>query len=1534
MAGQPNSLAGDETIRKLPSPQQRPYRLWEEDNVEGHHAESSYTRPWSSGRHTEREPVPRSLGIRNTSNNSTAWESNEDDTPPVHDNEPADSPYPKPLFPRKHVKGNLPTLDVDPQYTPNPNLSSERTGGEHRPVDRDYDFTPPKARYQSLKHKEEHDLSVHSPNVGRLHTTQWSLKPDERPEYPFQDFHHSYPADVRLQSQRRGQRQSPIAHELSASPDLPPSATQWSVRPDTEDYTSRTQITSRNYTPAIQPGSQPFATMPRQSSFRTTEDDRRAQEILLRDKNAKIERRSSLRRLVMPKSKRTTFSQRELFRAIQSVVNGNERGGPGVVEVLLVKFAKENGDINFVPRQNKPLGMVLQKRQEERSGLLEKAATCGDVEVVQLLSRYSDKTAKNNSLQIALQNRNTTTGRDTTRDDQMIAIIVSEGADVEETISTATAAGEEHLLSMLLEGNPPISAVSEALPIAVATRETLLRRRLCQMLLHKGADVNSSNGESVLQATKLVDMVLLDMLLQRRPNPPSLSRAFAIALDHLDSNHRFEACQKLIVAGARGEQVNKGLATALTSEHQNIDFLKLILRSASIDFDNGHALCQAISNNYQEHLKLMLASRPNQQSFDNALEAALRLRNARDQLKYCHLLVGAGPPQVSCSKALLIAVTAQNIEICRVFLEARASVDYNGGASITAAARSENIGILELLVGGEFQQPNNASLVAGFEISLLSGTPSPKKMKVIRLILDAGLQGHALDVALVNATKKGQEGMALCELLLKYGASASAQDGEALDICTRSGDLNLLEKLLKGSHQPSSDNLSRIFQSSLKLDRKVRHRTMEMILQAGMPIDDQVAAALDGLVQERRPDMQAIEVLLAYRASVHYERHRPLITAAKSMNRELLALLLEQSRNITASSIVFEALMGEDSFWGKPESFKILTLLINNGAEGIAVDEALTKAVKDGQPSARHFEIALLQHANIDHKDGIALQVATERGEPALIRRMLAMKPAPESISMAFPYALVSNLPESICLAVIESFVEMASEDLYPEYMHPEIPEPPVFLCVKWYPKSLSVLEATLKAGFHVDQEMSSENGKFTALYWSLTGGKKVEDHMVEFMISRGANLDNHPEPLLHLAIEKGRQSIVQALLKAGVDVDLADGNDISPLSLATQKKDIATMEALLAAKALSNDGSLHDAARMVDTDSIKLLLVNGHDPKYPCPRFEGRPPLFELCLQAPTYLLKTQWTAQQKEVLAKKAIDALIKGGALTKDRLPQAGNRSLLLHALDSANPHMMTKAFLECGQFKYINRDFNLFMDGEYTYSPTKYVEKGKCRGDSSQFQSLIKLLKDFKAEDRYWKINGPQPPDMVNPPEHIAYAEEERKEVERRKRAEEEEIRREIEKQQRELAAARRKLALEQEAEQAKLDREYRAFQLRQAQEAKLHAAAVAKENDRLRIQEARNSHALKQAASMSKLRNDEDEARHRRSMKLIGEKKMLAQSQEALYFAYNKGVEDAASPGGRRALGPSSLRSNLDLAGRAARLRIEGASPSRIEEVDE
>ncbi|XMA14050.1 hypothetical protein WAI453_006841 [Rhynchosporium graminicola] len=231
--------------------------------------------------------------------------------------------------------------------------------------------------------------------------------------------------------------------------------------------------------------------------------------------------------------------------------------------------------------------------------------------------------------------------------------------------------------------------------------------------------------------------------------------------------------------------------------------------------------------------------------------------------------------------------------------------------------------------------------------------------------------------------------------------------------------------------------------------------------------------------------MPCIETLLSFHTSVHYEEHRPLVTAARNVNIILLRLLLGESKDLSAPSKVFSALMQDEQSWRKQHAFDVLTLLIEHGARGIAVDDALIRALKDTQLTARHFEVTLMQHANVDHKDGEALQIATERGEAALVRRMLALRPKSLSISMAFPYAFVSGHPDIKCLEVIQAFTDVAADELYPEFMHPETSEPPVFLCMKYYPHSQGVLGATLDAGFDIDQPMSFESRSFTAWYWA-----------------------------------------------------------------------------------------------------------------------------------------------------------------------------------------------------------------------------------------------------------------------------------------------------------------------------------------------------------------------------------------------------------------------------------------------------------------
>lgn len=360
----------------------------------------------------------------------------------------------------------------------------------------------------------------------------------------------------------------------------------------------------------------------------------------------------------------------------------------------------------------------------------------------------------------------------------------------------------------------------------------------------------------------------------------------------------------------------------------------------------------------------------------------------------------------------------------------------------------------------------------------------------------------------------------------------------------------------------------------------------------------------------------------------------------------------------------------------------------------------------------------------------------------------------------------------------------------------------------------------------------------------------------------------------------------------------------------------------------------------MCNTDIIELLLEHGHDANYPSLRLGGRPPLFELCLNAPSRLLKVQGTVPQKEQIIKNAIKALIDGGAFPTSRLPQAQNRSLLHHALDSSAPHMMTKCLLETANFHTtINQEQNLFSDGVYTYSATQYIARNISRGDKTQNPSLLALLSSMGATDRFWKNDGHMPlSEMMSPPAHIQLSAS-RREAEALARAEEAAaLKREIEKQQKEIDEKRRQIALEQEIEQVKADRAEQQFRQRQKQEQRLHEAEIKKENDKLKLKEAADAHALRQEASMSKLRNDEQEAEYRRRMRMLGEEKSLTQSQAALAWAYRKGMEEAQSGqgqlgwsgGARRMLGGGGSGGAFGISSGGQR-RIEGP---RIKEVDE
>jgi len=207
----------------------------------------------------------------------------------------------------------------------------------------------------------------------------------------------------------------------------------------------------------------------------------------------------------------------------------------------------------------------------------------------------------------------------------------------------------------------------------------------------------------------------------------------------------------------------------------------------------------------------------------------------------------------------------------------------------------------------------------------------------------------------------------------------------------------------------------------------------------------------------------------------------------------------------------------------------------------------------------------------------------------------------------------------------------------------------------------------------------------------------------------------------LTLAIQNQRDDIVSRLLYKVANVSVPTIYGITPLALATHIGNISTIGLLLQAGAERDDGSLHDAARELRCDSIRLLIEYGFQVDYPSERHEGRSALAELCINA----VKDHPDPAKIEV----AIRCLITHGSVEQLRTHSgiSPGKTPLHFALDSPDPMLLLPILLKM-TWEIINKDCFLYSDELYTYSLTKYVEKGVYSGPKDQKEDILRLLRD--------------------------------------------------------------------------------------------------------------------------------------------------------------------------------------------------------------
>ncbi|KAL2121404.1 hypothetical protein VTJ04DRAFT_5431 [Mycothermus thermophilus] len=952
-------------------------------------------------------------------------------------------------------------------------------------------------------------------------------------------------------------------------------------------------------------------------------------------------------------------------------------------------------------------------------------------------------------------------------------------------------------------------------------------------LLVAKTDVNVKNASAFCEAVKAADVQIVDLFLSPPPSavrvsPFTLKLALPYALKIADPAERFAITRKLISAGAPRDEACRALKFALTAYPRQIELLSLLAEHGAEAFvnDNGsfgaEIILEAVKGGNPSAVEIVIANgrrRLTRSAVQGAFLEAMKTENRKNRVEICKVLLAPGVDKTVLSDSLLVAAREGDLELGKVLLEKGASVEHAGGQSIVEACGSGEEAVVKMLLTGAKDKIEQTTLDKAFNAAA-KVVDLAKRAAVFRLLLEKGVSSEALGAQLVVAAKYGPAGEPLVRLLLAFGASADYNGGEAIWNATRGGALDSLKLMLGLDDQSEEDTTSkrpklsqatllRALKASRKLGRDDRYQVINWLFDAGLAPCEDIDIALQRAVKEE-PDARLVRLLLDNGASPLTTGCKALVDAAQGVHTEILSLLLEKELSTKDISSAFQDAFTPETVetWLCDKGFEVVQMLLAKDVGGSSLSLALGAAIHfygtEKDALARKFATALLKAgADVNGEDGYALQMAAYKADSELIGQILERKPNSHSLSMAFPYLFDADLTERETLTLMELFLDYSDgeERLDVMFRHP-VAEPVMFRAVDKYPRSVSILQALLDAGYYHEivtkaqvLENIEEPEEINLLMWMiLQPQKRVSSDVIRLLINRGANVNfetavSKTTPLM-AAIRHRREDVVKMLLLAGAEADTVDVNGNTPMTLVTQiggSTSLNMLASILVVNSSKNDGSLHNAARDLNIPAMDLLIQRGHHPDFPSTLHGGRSALGELCLNAAQSGPITPPLERKME----KAIEFLIQNKS---DLSIRCHGKSVLHLALHSADPIPTTRALLKMGLWDHVNKPYNLFNDGKYTYSPTQYVARVLPCEDETVREKLISLLKDSRAEDVYYANEGPQPADAINVPDDLLR-------IERQRRAREELIAREDEdhalaiRRTKEFAAVNNQLFLE-------------------------------------------------------------------------------------------------------------------------------------------
>ncbi|KAM0462020.1 hypothetical protein ACHAO4_001211 [Trichoderma viride] len=525
---------------------------------------------------------------------------------------------------------------------------------------------------------------------------------------------------------------------------------------------------------------------------------------------------------------------------------------------------------------------------------------------------------------------------------------------------------------------------------------------MANMLAMYGASIESNDASMLKGAIARGQLDLVNSLLHDRTalSPPAASSCVSAIPKQAAAEVRYMLLCLLLKKGANGDALNQALIDAVEAGDANST--ELLLNPyfttaqtngakplnggrhavASVDYQNGRAVCAAIIQSNIELTRKLLAARASANTLATAFPLTMRLSGA-DRYHIAEVFLKRSLPAASLHAALQDAIgedrSKRDGALINLLLQHDADVNFNKGAGLSSLIAQKDVNLLAPLL--KKASPQTA---AARTHDVMRVDDHRARFDMMALLFQAGAASGVVEIAtaLLETLNEKPVDMSLLQLLLQQGnADVNALDGAIATKATQNPDPKVLEFVINVG-KPAGNTITKALQCLASIPPSEGKTSKLRVLLPKSEGKEELNGILAQEVQflardtgRQQAPLTTLEILLESGADPNTYKAASLCHAVMGGKIQIVDLLFGPQCRLNQVSLGYalpHALRLQDAM----NRLTLAKRLVEAGVSPQEVNRALIHAIKT-YPS--DFGLIRTLASKADTADGEALSLAISK---------------------------------------------------------------------------------------------------------------------------------------------------------------------------------------------------------------------------------------------------------------------------------------------------------------------------------------------------------------------------------------------------------------------------------------------------------------------------------------------------------------------------------------------------------------------------